>query len=59
LHNIERREDTNADRDDSNNSVNNLRQVQDDLAKLNQSLEEIKGQLKILVDVSYLIIHKI
>jgi hypothetical protein len=35
-----------------------MRQVQDDLAKLTQSLEEIKGVLKILVEVNYLILKK-
>ncbi len=35
-----------------------MKQVQDDLAKLTQSLEEIKGVLKILVEVNYLILKK-
>jgi len=35
-----------------------MKQVQDDLAKLTQSLEEIKGILKTLVEVNYLILKK-
>ena len=53
MYNNEKREDTNENVSDTNNSVSNIRQVQNDLSKFNQALEEIKGQLKILVDVSY------
>jgi hypothetical protein len=35
-----------------------MKQVQDDLAKLTQSLEEIKGILKTLVQVNDLILKK-
>jgi len=47
-YNNEKREDTNDSINDSNNSAN-IRQVQDDLVKLTQSLEVIKGQLQTLV----------
>ncbi|CAF1276333.1 unnamed protein product [Rotaria magnacalcarata] len=46
---IEKREDSN---DSVNDSNNNIRQIQDDLAKLNQSFEDIKGQLKTLIEKS-------
>ncbi|CAF3973574.1 unnamed protein product, partial [Rotaria sordida] len=46
---IEKGEDTSDNINDPNNSNNNLRQIQDDLAKLNQSFEEIKIQLKTLI----------
>ncbi|CAF4870469.1 unnamed protein product [Rotaria sp. Silwood1] len=48
----EKREDTNDNINDSDNSNNNLRHIQDDLAKLNQSFEEIKQQLKQLIEKS-------
>ncbi|CAF3948648.1 unnamed protein product, partial [Rotaria sp. Silwood2] len=48
----EKREDTSDNINDSDNSNNNLRQIQDDLAKLNQSFEEIKRQLKQLIEKS-------
>ncbi|CAF3190132.1 unnamed protein product [Rotaria socialis] len=52
LHCIEKREDNNDSMNDSNNSNSNIRQIQDDLAKLNQSFEDIKGQLKTLIEKS-------
>ncbi len=48
------KEDTSDNANDSNNSTGNIRQVQDDLAKVNQSLDEIKAQLQILTEVNYI-----
>jgi len=56
--NNDKREETNDNTNDANNSVGNIQQVQDDLAKFNQSLEEIKGQLQTLIAVNYFIIKK-
>lgn len=47
----EKREETNENTYDYSNSPANIRQVQDDLAKLTQSLEEVKGDLKVLLEV--------
>ncbi len=55
----EKREDTNDNTNDTNNSSADIQQVQDDLVKLNQSMEEIKGQLKTLIAVNDLIKMKI
>ncbi len=56
--NNDKREETNDNTNDANNSVGDIQQVQDDLAKFNQSLEEIKGQLQILIAVNYFIMKK-
>ena len=48
----EKREETNDNTYDSNNSAGNMRQVQDDLAKLTRSLEEVKEGMKALLEVS-------
>ncbi len=48
------KEDTSDNANDSNNSASNKRQAQDDLAKVNQSLDEIKIQLKLLAEVNYI-----
>ncbi|CAF1177771.1 unnamed protein product [Rotaria sp. Silwood1] len=46
LNKIEKRENINDNKDDSNNSINNVEQIRNDLAKLNQSFEESKQQIQ-------------
>ena len=43
---------------DSTNSIDRLERMQDRLAKLNTSVEEIKQQLSVLVSVNYIIINR-
>ncbi|CAF1184605.1 unnamed protein product [Adineta steineri] len=46
------RDDTNDNENDSNNSNNDIRLVPDDLAKLNQSIDELKTELETKVNQS-------
>lgn len=48
----EKREETNDNTSDSNISAGNMRQVQDDLAKLTRSLKEATDGIKALLEVS-------
>ncbi|CAF0878333.1 unnamed protein product [Adineta steineri] len=48
----ENKDDTNDNANDSNNSNSDIRLVQDDLAKVNQSIDELKAQIQILIDAT-------
>lgn len=53
---VENRPEIKPNMKDPNSSLSNLQHIEDDLAKLNQSFEDIKKQLKILVEVNDLVL---
>jgi hypothetical protein len=48
-HNIEDKEESINKQKDSNNVLDNLKQVQEDVTRLNVSMEEMKGELNSFV----------